>query len=200
MNANHARLCQSAEWAEVLQSEILAPLLGSVDLGEEMLEVGPGPGAATEWLITRVRRLRALELDAAAARALSSRLPGVEVMVADAACSGLGDETFDSVGCFTMLHHVPTLVAQGRVLAEMYRVLRPGGVLALSDSLASDELHGFHELDSYNPMDPGILLTLLRALGLERITLNIGDGIGLVGRKPPAGQRPRNRGDRCAPE
>lgn len=190
MNENHAQLCASAEWAGVLQAEVLTPLLGAVDLGEEMLEVGPGPGAATDWLRGRVRRLCALELDPAAAHALAERMPEVEVVVADAACSGLGDDSFDSVGCFTMLHHVPTLVAQTRVLSEMFRVLRPGGVFALSDSLASDELHGFHECDTYNPIEPSNLLTLLRSLGLGPITLTIDDTLGLVGRKPSGHRAP----------
>ncbi|GHF16232.1 hypothetical protein GCM10010359_17110 [Streptomyces morookaense] len=36
------------------------------------------------------------------------------------------DGRFDSVVCFTMLHHVPTPAAQDRLFAEAHRVLRPG--------------------------------------------------------------------------
>ncbi len=67
MNENHSRLCPSPEWAEWIQGELLPPLAAGVDLGAEMLEIGPGPGAATEWLRHRVRRLVALEIDAEAA-------------------------------------------------------------------------------------------------------------------------------------
>jgi hypothetical protein len=64
MNANHGQLCSSPEWAAHIQNDLLPLLVAGVDLGEEMLEIGPGPGAATEWLRHKVRRLTALELDA----------------------------------------------------------------------------------------------------------------------------------------
>src|ERR1017187_2259661 len=60
---------------------------------------------------------------------------------------------FDSVGSFTMLHHVATLALQNKILAEAFRVLRPGGVLIGSDSLASNDLHHFHAGDTYNPIE-----------------------------------------------
>lgn len=53
-----------------------------------------------------------------------------------------------------MLHHVPTVALQNRLLAEVLRVLRPGGVLIGSDSLASNDLHLFHDGDTYNPVEP----------------------------------------------
>ena len=44
------------------------------------------------------------------------------------------DDSYDSVGCFTMLHHVPTLALQNKILAEALRVLRPGGVFLYTDA------------------------------------------------------------------
>jgi ubiquinone/menaquinone biosynthesis C-methylase UbiE len=186
MNENHAKLCSSPEWADWLQSELLASLADGIELGEDMLEVGPGPGAATEWLRDKVDRLVALEIDPATARLLAERFAGenVEVVIGDATSMDLPDASFDSVGSFTMLHHVPGTRAQAAVLGEMFRVLRPGGVLLLSDSLASEELHHFHADDSYNPVDPGFLLAVARALGFSELTLRIGDVLSLVARKP----------------
>src|SRR5580704_2732982 len=87
MNENHARLCPSPEWARWMQGELLPALAAGVDLGAEMLEVGPGPGAATEWLRHRVRRLVCLEIDQEAAARLAAKHDGgnVEVAVGDAA-------------------------------------------------------------------------------------------------------------------
>ena len=48
MNSNHDRVCPSPEWAEYLQSEVLPQATDRVDLGQTMLEIGPGPGASTE--------------------------------------------------------------------------------------------------------------------------------------------------------
>jgi SAM-dependent methyltransferase len=169
-----------------MQTEILPALVSGIDLGGEMLEVGPGPGAATEWLRARVGRLTAIEVEQAAAEKLAARFAGtnVEVVVGDAAAMEFADGSFDSVGTFTMLHHVPTLALQNRVLAEASRVLRPGGVLFGSDSLASNELHHFHAGDTYNPVEPASLLPRLQVLGFERITIVVDGVLRFIAHKP----------------
>jgi ubiquinone/menaquinone biosynthesis C-methylase UbiE len=186
MNENHARLCPSAEWAAHIQDEVLPSLTEHADLGDDMLEIGPGPGAATEWLRRRVRRLTAVEIDDEAAGKLASRYAGgnVGIVVGNAAELSYPDRSFDSVGCFTMLHHVPTLAAQNRILAEALRVLRPGGVLIGSDSLASDELHHFHSGDTYNPIEPAWFLGRLQTLGFDKITVMMDGILKFVARKP----------------
>jgi ubiquinone/menaquinone biosynthesis C-methylase UbiE len=169
MNTNHDRVCPSPEWAEHLHRDVLPAIVDGVDLGDRMLEIGPGPGAATEWLRHRVRRLLTLELDRSAARSLTARFANtnVEVYVGDATAMPWDGDSFDAVGGFTMLHHIPTIGLQNRVLAEAYRVLRPGGMLIGSDSLASDELHHFHEGDVYNPIEPASLFTRLQTVGFD---------------------------------
>ena len=81
VNSNHDQLCGSPEWAAYIQDEVLPAVTAGVDLGQEMLEVGPGPGAATGWLCQRVGRLAALERDEPAAATLAARFPGVQVTV-----------------------------------------------------------------------------------------------------------------------
>jgi SAM-dependent methyltransferase len=95
-----------------------------------------------------------------------------------------GDDSFDSVGCFTMLHHIPTLALQDRALSEVFRVLRPGGVLIGSDSLASNELHHFHADDTYNPIEPASLLPRLQAFGFRNITVVVDGMLRFVAHKP----------------
>lgn len=194
MNENHARVCTSPEWADHIQTEILPVLTRDVELGKEMLEIGPGPGAATEWLRHQVAQLTAVEVDEVAAAALASRYAGtnVEIVTGSAAELNYPDESFDSAGCFTMLHHVPTLARQNKILAEAFRVLRPGGVLIGSDSLASTHLHEFHEADTYNPVEPSSLLPRLQTLGFSKITVTVDDSLLFIARKPrpdqPCGQ------------
>jgi SAM-dependent methyltransferase len=186
MNTNHDRLCPSPEWAEYLQGEVLPAVAGDRDLGRDLIEVGPGPGASTDWLRHRVGRLVAVELDAEAAAELAHRFAGtnVEVITADATALPCPDASFDSAGSFTMLHHLPTAALQNRRLGELLRVLRPGGVLIGSDSIASVELHHFHEGDVYNPIEPATLLTRLQTLGYEQITLTVGHGMTFVAHRP----------------
>ncbi len=188
MNENHARLLSSPEWAAFLHGEILPAVAYGVDLGDDMLEIGPGPGAATSWLRERVRRLVAVELSAAAATELGRRFAGTNVTAVpgDATALSYADASFDSVGTFTMLHHVPTRAAQDAILAEALRVLRPGGTLIGSDSLASDRLHHFHSGDTYNPVEPSVLLNRLQALGFGEITITVGQSLLFRARKEGA--------------
>jgi ubiquinone/menaquinone biosynthesis C-methylase UbiE len=173
MNSNHARLCSSPEWAEHIQKEILPGVTSGVDLGQDMLEIGPGPGAATEWLRQRVQNLTVVEIDEEAAGKLKERYAGTNVQVVTGSATELSypDESFDSAGTFTMLHHVPTLALQNKILSEAFRVLRPGGALIGSDSLPSNDLHHFHADDTYNPIEPAALLTRLRTIGFQRIAI-----------------------------
>lgn len=186
MNADHEDLCASPEWAGYLQTEILPAVTAGIELGKDVLEIGPGPGAATGWLAERAAQVTTLEADHAAAARLAERYRGCNVTVdtGDATRMPYPDAAFDAVASFTMLHHVPTAAAQYQILAEALRVLRPGGTLAGSDSLASVGLHHFHAGDTYNPLDPAILLTWLRTLGFSPVTVTVGEVLAFTARKP----------------
>jgi SAM-dependent methyltransferase len=186
MNEEHAALCSSPEWAEFLQIEVLSPLLSDIELGQSLIEVGPGPGAATDWLRHRAEKLTAVEAEAPAAEKLVERFPDVDVQHGDASALEFGDGTFDAAATFTMLHHVPTRELQDRVLAELVRVVRPGGVIVGGDSVASEQLRQFHEGDTYNPIPPGYLLDRLRELGCDRVTVTVTQGMTFVAHKPDA--------------
>jgi SAM-dependent methyltransferase len=188
VNENHARLCPSPERAQHLYGDVLPAITDGVELGDELLELGPGPGAATDWLRARVRRVVAVEHDKPAADALAQRFArwNVEVVHGDATALGFADASFDSAAAFTMLHHIPTRVLQTRLLAEVLRILRPGGALIGYDSLHSDELHHFHEGDTCNPIDPSALLTVLLALGFCDVTITVDWALRFVAHAPPA--------------
>jgi ubiquinone/menaquinone biosynthesis C-methylase UbiE len=185
MNENHAKLMPSPEWAAHIQDEVLPQATAGVELGADLLELGPGPGAATEWLRHRVARLIAIEQEEEAAARLIARFAGtnVEVMHGDAASLGYPDASFDTVATCTMLHHVPTRALQDKVLAEAFRVLRPGGTFLGSDSLPSDDLHQFHEGDTYNPVEPAAFLTRLQTTGFAAITLHVSYNLVFTARK-----------------
>lgn len=186
MNEQHETFCRSPEWATVLQDEIIAPLVSGLELGDQLLELGPGPGASTEWLRHRVDRLVALEVDPEAAALLEAGYDAtnVEVVVGDCTRIPFPESSFDSVAAFTMLHHLPSAAAQYATLAEAFRVLRPGGLLVGADSIASPELHDFHVDDTYNPIDPARLLIALQLLGYDPITVSVGWDLRFTARRP----------------
>jgi len=193
VNENHAKLMPSPEWATHIQDAVLPQATAGVELGADLLELGPGPGAATDWLRRRVARLVAVEQEEEAAARLADRFAGtnVEVVRGDAAAlgypgPGYPDASFDTVATCTMLHHVPTRALQDRVLAEAFRVLRPGGTFLGSDSLPSDDLHRFHEGDTYNPVEPAAFLTRLQTAGFASITLRVADNLIFTAGKAPS--------------
>jgi SAM-dependent methyltransferase len=188
VNKNHAELLGTADWAAFLHDDVLPSVTHGIDLGDDLLEIGPGPGAATEWLRHRVKRLVAIDLEPEAAAALGARFAGtnVEAVAGDATALPYPDGSFDTVGMFTMLHHVPTRALQDALLAGALRALRPGGTLIGSDSLASNGLHQFHEGDTYNPVEPAAFLTRLQTIGFGEITLTVSDRLMFRAVKPPA--------------
>lgn len=132
-----------------------------------------------------MQRLVAVEIDPDVAGRLAARFAGsnVEVICDDASHLDFPDRSFDSVGTFTMLHHLPTLALRNAVLNEAFRVLRPGGFLVGSDSLASTGLHDFHAGDVYNPIEPSSLLPRLQTIGFGEVTVAVAHDLRFVARK-----------------
>lgn len=158
MNRYHQRVCSSARWAAQLANSVLPAVLDGMDLGGRVLELGPGYGAGTRPLASRTTALTAVEPDPGLARRLHSELGDrVTVLTADARHLPFASATFSAVVCFTMLHHLPGAAAQDQLFAEAARVLRPGGVLAGSDSLPSLRWRLVHLRDVCTPVDPATL-------------------------------------------
>jgi protein-L-isoaspartate O-methyltransferase len=86
VNSEHLRLCSSPEWAAYVADDLLPWVLADHRLGDELLEVGPGPGLTTDILRRHAGHVTAAELDADLAGQLGARLAGtnVEVVNADA--------------------------------------------------------------------------------------------------------------------
>jgi ubiquinone/menaquinone biosynthesis C-methylase UbiE len=164
--------CGSDEWRQAIREVILPWALRDTDLGDNVLEVGPGYGATTDVLSQAVPALTSVEIDDELAAMLTDRfadVPSVHIVHGDATSLQYADASFSGAACFTMLHHVPTVELQNRLFAEVARVLRPGGPLVASDSLGSDELAAHHEDDTYNPVDPSSLPSRLAAAGFEQV-------------------------------
>jgi SAM-dependent methyltransferase len=173
MNENHKQ-CGSDEWRALVRDTILPWALVGVDLGDDVLEVGPGYGATTDVLAGSVPKLTAVEIDDELAAMLTNRFagnPAVVIVRGDATALEFPDSRFSGAASFTMLHHVPTATLQDRLFAEVARVLRPGGVFVAGDSMPSPELAAHHEGDTYNPVDPDHLPGRLEAAGFGEVEL-----------------------------
>lgn len=179
MNRVHRYICRSGFWKRKVETEILPWALANVALGNDVLEVGPGPGLTTDLLRTRVPHLSCVEIDRKLAACLESRMRGsnVRVFCDDATAMPFSPASFDTAVCFTMLHHVPSLALQDKLLAEVARVLRPGGIFAGTDSLYSRFFHLLHLFDTMVPIDPATFSKRLQTAGFAGTQVEVKDGM-----------------------
>jgi ubiquinone/menaquinone biosynthesis C-methylase UbiE len=178
MNTIHRRFCRSDAWRGIVHGKLLPWVLRDIALGDDVLEIGPGPGVTTERLRERAARLTAVEIDERLAMSLAERMRGTNVRVVhgDATRLAFPDGSFSGAVAFTMLHHVPSAALQDRLLAEVRRVLRPGGVFAGSDSTTSLVFRLLHVRDTNVTVPPETFAARLRAAGFADAEVHAGRG------------------------
>ena len=171
MNLVHRWLCRSRSWSNAVETRIMPWVLDGIDLGTDVLEIGPGPGITTDLLRGRVKHLTCVEIDPRLAGALATRLAGsnVTVLCEDATAMSLPGASFDGAVCLTMLHHVPSVALQDRLLTEVARVMRPGGVFAGVDSVYRRSMTLLHLFDTMVLVDPATFPDRLRRAGFTDV-------------------------------
>ncbi len=112
--------------------------------GDRVLEIGPGPGYFTLQAACAVGdrgRVVCLDLQPAMLEQLRERLPDaaaprVHPLAADAMRLPLRDASFDRAFLVSVLGEVPDASAS---VAELRRVLRPGGTVAFAEALTDPD-------------------------------------------------------------
>lgn len=188
MNRLHRWYCRSDRWRRIVGERLLPWALAGVHLGDDVVELGAGPGLTTDLLAKKVARLTAVELDPRLAAALRDRSRGTNVRVieADATALPLAEAVATSVVCFTMLHHVPSPRLQDALFAEAARVLLPGGTFAGSDSTTSLLFRLVHVGDTLVPVLPETLAQRLERAGFVNIKVSLGAGAFRFRAKKPS--------------
>lgn len=177
MNVGHQVRCSSKEWFNKIGLDVLPWGVEDIPLDGAVLEFGPGYGASTAVLLGACGTLTVVESDPEMAAGLRERFPDADIRDGDATDTGFAPASYDTVVCFTMLHHVSPPAMQDKLFAEAARVLKPGGWFAGTDSRASDDLLAFHEDDVYEPIDTDTLPDRLRAAGFGDISVGLRDGV-----------------------
>jgi len=134
-HGHHESVLRSHTWRTAENSA--AYLLPALEAGQDLLDVGCGPGTITVDLARRVAPGRVVGIDAAPAVVGSAaelgRRRGVTNLrfaTGDVYRLAFDDSSFDVVHAHQVLQHLTRPVD---ALAEMGRVLRPGGILAVRD-------------------------------------------------------------------
>ena len=95
--------------------------------GRRVLDLGAGTGKFTKYLLATGAEVVAVEPVVAMRERLTAAFPRVRALSGQAEAIPLGDATVDAVVCAQAFHWFATPAA----LAEIVRVLRPGGQLGL---------------------------------------------------------------------
>lgn len=113
----------------------------TIATGGTVLDVGCGPGHLVERLVDRGLTVSGIDLDPAMIARGEARLGDrAALATADVAALPFGDTTFDAVVSTLSMHHWSD---PARGLAEVGRVLRPGGVALIYDLRGAHmPLHG----------------------------------------------------------
>jgi ubiquinone/menaquinone biosynthesis C-methylase UbiE len=147
MSRSERAFCCGAVWRS--SSAVIARELRAQRLGRDVLEIGAGCGYVAQQLLSRNPELAltAIDIDPHMTQAAATRLlgfPNASAKTADATAMPFPDDSFDSVVSCLMLHHI---VDWEPAVAEVARVLRPGGTFLGYDLVRTPLASVFHRLD-----------------------------------------------------
>src|SRR5713101_1704625 len=178
MNRFETWFCGSPFWRYVTRRQLLPWILQGSELGDHVLELGAGPGAATQELGQLATRVTSLEYDHAFSAKLGARVSGASVTViqGDAATLPFSNGAFSSAIAILMLHHLRSNEMQDRAFAEIARVLRPGGVF-LAFEIQDSWLHRVGHIQStFVPVTPASAFARLITAGFSKVTVDLRRG------------------------
>src|SRR6185437_7159766 len=110
--------------------------------GARWIDVACGPGLVARGLAPRVGEVRGVDMtpamvEVARREAASEGIANAVFSVGDATALELADAALDGAVTRFSLHHIPV---PGRVVAEMARVVRPGGAVVVADHVTSPDV------------------------------------------------------------
>jgi ubiquinone/menaquinone biosynthesis C-methylase UbiE len=178
MNAFENSFCSSSLWRYLTKRRVLPWLLSGATLGDHLLEIGAGFGAASGPLRQRVGRVTSLEYSHDSAVKLKTRrdVAAPEIVQGDAARLPFADGSFSSAVSILVLHHLKTTEMQDQSFAEVFRVLRPGGMF-LAVEISDSWLHRrMHFRSTFTPLAPASAFARLTSAGFSRISVDFQNG------------------------
>jgi SAM-dependent methyltransferase len=173
LNALENWFCSTSFWRRTTEQRLLPWLLAGVPLGQHILEIGAGAGAATPELLRRTPRVTSLEYDQALVRNLAQHSgPRAGIVQGDAASLPFADGSFSSALAILVLHHLKSSVLQDRAFAEIHRVLRPGGIF-LAGEIPDGWFHRvIHFRSTFTPVQPASLAARLANVGFRGVSVD----------------------------
>jgi SAM-dependent methyltransferase len=134
-------------------------------------DLGCGPGQVARYLHERGAAVMGIDLSPAMVERAARLVPGVEFRQGDMTALDLPDESLAGIAAFYSLIHIPRedLAA---TLAELRRVLRPGGLLLIAFHIGDETIHldewwGHPVSVDFNFLPSAEIITHLPAAGFD---------------------------------
>lgn len=178
MNSLEHIFCSSSLWRYVSNRQILPWVLSGSRLGDHILEIGAGYGAATGHLKDRVERVTSLEYDPRSLAKWHKQHKGNAhaALCGDASRLPFADQSFSSAIAILVLHHLKSSELQDRAFEEAYRVLRPGGVFLAFEINDGWIHHVGHIGSTFTPVRPSSAFARLTKSGFSRVSVDFRRG------------------------
>lgn len=178
MNRLENWFCATKFWRGVTANRLLPWILDGCDLGDRVLEIGAGAGAATPALRQICSSVTSLEYGSAFAAKLAK--DSRRVVQGDATALPFATESFTSAMAILVLHHLRSRELQDCAFAEIHRVLKPGGTflaLEIPDGWFARQLHIG---STFVAVSPGGAHARLIAAGFSRVAVTFRRGAFLL--------------------
>ena len=172
MNSFENWFCASGLWRYLTEHKWLPWALEGTDLGEHVLEVGAGPGAATAELARRARSVTSLEYSHDFCVKLHAKSDAACIVQGDASVLPFESQTFTSAIAVLVLHHLRSSGEQDRAFAEIFRVLKPDGVFVALEIQDGWLTRVAHFSSTFVPVSIDGLNSRLRAAGFSNVSVN----------------------------
>jgi ubiquinone/menaquinone biosynthesis C-methylase UbiE len=147
-DAKHVEIFNAVEQARLTRT--IGELVSLTGLASpEMLDVGAGTGNLSLKFLAAGCRVRAADVSEQSLRTLVRKAPAgspISTSVITDERLPFPDASFDIVGTYSVLHHIPDYLLAVR---EMARVLRPGGLLYIDHEASDRSWRGDPVLDEY---------------------------------------------------
>jgi SAM-dependent methyltransferase len=178
MNTAEHLFCSSSLWRWFTRRQLLPWVLSRNHLGDHLLEIGAGYGAATPYLRQRLERVTSLEYDHRSTVKLNSHHNGGlgRAVRGDAAQLPFPDQAFSSALAILVLHHLKSREAQDQMFAEVFRVLRPGGIFLAFEITDGWINRAIHFRSTFTPVKPGSAFARLSSAGFSRVAVDLRKG------------------------
>jgi len=174
MNRMEHFFCSTSLWQRMTHRFLLPWVLSGARMGDHVLEIGAGYGAATGHLLKLAPRVTSLEFDPRLLRKLKANHQCAELtaLCGDAATLPFADQSFSSAVAILMLHHLKSRELQDRALSEVHRVLRPGGSF-FAFEINDGWIHRVaHYKSTFTPVAAGSAFARLAKVGFAKISVD----------------------------